>query len=262
MTLFEAGAIGLIVILAAMTVVWAVSLALHDVSIIDMCWGPGFVLLAALYCGMLDALQPRYLLLVSLVTIWGVRLGVHIFSRHDGEDHRYAAMRRARGPSFAWTSLFYVFWLQAVILWFIALPLLAGADRGGPAVMTVNDLVGFALFVIGFGFEAIGDYQLRVFRTNPANRGKVLDTGLWRYTRHPNYFGDAVLWWGLFVIATSVPGAWRTALSPALMTLLLLRVSGVTLLEKSLRISKPGYEAYVRRTPAFFPWFPRRDSPA
>ena len=139
-------------------------------------------------------------------------------------------------------------------------PLTAGwvAVRAAqPSALTAADGVGVFLFAVGFGFESVGDYQLERFKAEPSNRGNVLDTGLWRYTRHPNYFGDATLWWGLYAIAAATPGGWLTVLSPMLMTFLLMRVSGVTLLEDSLKASKPGYRAYIARTPAFFPWFPR-----
>ena len=252
-----AGAIGLGAILAAATAVWTLSVRRRDASIADIGWGPGFVLLAWLYAGLFEAFQPRVLLIATLVTVWGVRLALHIARRHRGEDPRYAAMRAGHGPAFWWRSLFTVFWLQAGLLWFVALPVLAVARAPGPARVTPTDVAGLVLFAVGFTFEAVGDHQLARFRSTPANHGRVLDTGLWRYTRHPNYFGDAVLWWGVFLLAVASPGAWLTVLSPAAMTFLLLRVSGVALLERGLRASKPGYDAYARRTSAFIPWFPR-----
>ena len=166
-------------------------------------------------------------------------------------------MRASHGRAFWWRSLFTVFWLQGAILWFVALPVLVAVRAARPAALTVVDGVGVALFAVGFGFEVVGDYQLQRFKAQPANRGRVLDRGLWHYTRHPNYFGDATLWSGLYVIAAATPGGWLTVVSPALMTFLLMRVSGVTLLEDGLRASKPGYHAYITRTSAFFPWFPR-----
>jgi steroid 5-alpha reductase family enzyme len=184
-----------------------------------------------------------------------MRLGWHLYQRHRDEDPRYQAMRAVRGDSFWWRSLFIVFWLQAAILWFVALPVLAAARPPHP--LATLDLIGALVFCAGFAFEAVADRQLARFRANPANRGRVLDTGLWRYTRHPNYFGDALLWWGIFIIACATPGGWWTAASPLAMTWLLLRVSGVTLLERTLKASKPGYEQYMRRTPAFVPWRPR-----
>jgi steroid 5-alpha reductase family enzyme len=144
-----------------------------------------------------------------------------------------------------------------VILWLVALPVLVAIRAPQPDVLTALDTLGVALFLIGFAFEAVGDHQLDRFKAQPANHGLVLDRGLWRYTRHPNYFGDATAWWGVYAIACATPGGWVTVLSPCLMTLLLMRVSGVTLLEHGLQQSKPGYGSYVARTPAFFPWFPR-----
>ena len=251
--------IGLAVILTAQTAVWAVSLRLRDASVADVCWGLGFVLLTCVYCLLSPTLTPRSWLVAVLVTLWGARLSWHIFGRNHGrgEDPRYQAMRASHGQAFWWRSLFTVFWLQGAILWFVALPVLAAIRAAEPAALTAVDGLGILLFSVGFSFEVVGDRQLRRFRSDPANRGRVLDRGLWRYTRHPNYFGDAVLWWGLYVIAAATPHGWLSVPSPALMTFLLMRVSGVTLLEQSLKASKPGYHAYIARTPAFFPWFPR-----
>ena len=250
---------GLVAILTALTLVWLVSLRLRDASVADVCWGLGFVLLAWLYGFLSGAWTPRAWLVMALVTLWGARLSAHIVRRNKGkgEDPRYQAMRVSQGPAFWWRSLFTVFWLQGSLLWFVALPLLVAVRATHPVAFTAVDGVGAVLFALGFGFEVVGDYQLTRFRADPSNRGHVLDRGLWRYTRHPNYFGDATLWWGLYAIAAAAPGGWLTLLSPALMTFLLMRVSGVTLLEQSLTASKPGYRAYVARTPAFFPWFPR-----
>lgn len=251
--------IGLGIILTVSTLVWVLSLRLQDASVADVCWGLGFVLLVWVYCLLSPALTPRSWLVATLITLWGARLSWHIFRRDQGkgEDPRYQAMRAAHGGAFWWRSLFVVFWLQGAILWFVALPLLVAVRAAQPAALTPVDAVGGLLFAIGFGFEVVGDRQLRRFKADRANHGQVLDSGLWRYTRHPNYFGDAVLWWGLYAIASASPGGWLTALSPALMTFLLVRVSGVTLLEQSLTTSKPGYRSYIARTPAFVPWFPR-----
>lgn len=253
---------GLGALLAASTLAWLASVRRRDVSIVDICWGPGFALAAWLYCAMCDAVEPRPLLVAALVTLWGVRLAAHIYLRHRGqaEDPRYVAIRRRHGEPFWWRSLFIVFWLQAALAWFISLPIFAVAYGRGPAAVTAADVAGVLLFAIGFAFETIGDYQLERFRSLPANRGRVLDTGLWRYTRHPNYFGDALLWWGLYLIAASAPGAWLMVASPLLMTFLLLRVSGVTLLERGLVASKPAYADYIARTSPFLPWFARRQS--
>ena len=259
MTATMAAVIGLGTILSVLTLVWMLSVMLRDASIADVCWGLGFVLLAWLYCLLSPTLTPRSWLVAALMTLWGTRLSLHIFrrSRGTGEDPRYQAMRASHGQAFWWRSLFSVFWLQGAILWFVALPLLVSVNAAGPAALTVLDGLGILCFAVGFGFEVVGDHQLERFKADPGNRGKVLDSGLWRYTRHPNYFGDATMWWGMYAIAASTPGGWLTVLSPSLMTLLLMRVSGVTLLENGLKASKPGYRAYIASTPAFFPWFPR-----
>jgi steroid 5-alpha reductase family enzyme len=251
--------IGLASILTTLTVVWVFSVRRRDASVADVSWGLGFVLLAWLYVALSPTLTPRSWLVTGLVTLWGVRLSRHIFRRNhgQGEDPRYRAMRASHGQAFWWRSLFTVFWLQGGILWFVALPLLTAVRAPQPATLTALDVFGGLVFLAGFGFEVVGDHQLQHFKADPSNRGRVLDRGLWRYTRHPNYFGDAALWWGLYAIASATKDGWLTLLSPALMTLLLTRVSGVTLLEQSLTESKPGYRDYIARTPAFFPWFPR-----
>ena len=250
---------GLGIVLTASTLVWMISVRLEDASIADIFWGLGFVLLVWLYCLLAPALTSRSWLVAVLITVWGARLSLHIYRRHrgKGEDPRYQAMRASHGPAFRWRSLFTVFWLQGAILWLVALPLLVAVRAARPADLTAVDGLGVLLFAIGFGFEVIGDYQLERFKADPSNRGRVLDRGLWHYTRHPNYFGDATMWWGVFLMAAATPGGWLTVLSPVLMTFLLMRVSGVTLLERNLRASKPGYRAYIARTPIFFPWFPR-----
>lgn len=255
----EAALVGLASILMALSLVWVLSVRLQDASVVDVCWGLGFVLLGGVYCLRSPTMTTRSWLAVSLVTLWGVRLSAHIFLRNHGkgEDPRYAAMRASRGAAFWWRSLFSVFWLQGAILWFVALPLFVAVRAAEPSSLGPLDGLGVLLFAVGFGFEVGGDLQLARFRAEPSNRGKVLDSGLWRYTRHPNYFGDATMWWGVFAMAASVRRGWLTVLSPALMTYLLMRVSGVTLLEQSLSASKPGYRAYRARTPAFFPWRPK-----
>jgi steroid 5-alpha reductase family enzyme len=246
-------------ILALMTLVWLLSLARRDASIVDVFWGLGFVLAAWIYVASSETRAPRGVLAAALATLWGLRLALHILwrSRGRGEDYRYRAMRERDPAGFPSRSLLTVFWLQALLLWAVSAPLFQ-AQRAGPAGLTGIDGVGLALFVIGFLFEAVGDVQLARFQRDRANTGRVMDRGLWRYTRHPNYFGDALLWWGFFCLALATPGSWWTLLSPALMTLLLMRVSGVTLLERKLRETRPDYLRYAERTSAFFPWPPRR----
>jgi steroid 5-alpha reductase family enzyme len=245
-------------LLACMLALWVVSLRLADASIADLFWGPGFGLVAGL-CALLAPPSPRGLLLAALAGIWGLRLGMHLLARWrgHGEDRRYRAMRAARGPSFPLASLFTVFLLQGALLWVVSLPLQVGIGRGGVRPLGWLDGVGLALYAAGLAFEAVGDAQLARFLADPSSRGQVMQTGLWRYTRHPNYFGDALLWWGMGLLAAGA-GAWWTLVGPALMTFLLLRVSGVALLERDLAERRPGYADYVARTSAFLPWPPRR----
>jgi steroid 5-alpha reductase family enzyme len=245
---------------AAMLALWGVSLVRRNVSIVDVWWGPGFALLAAVSFVLAPAPGPRGALLLGLVALWGLRLGLHLFVRNhgQGEDPRYARMRRHHGARFAWVSLGTVFGLQAVLQWFVSLPVQVAQLIPGARPLGLLDAIGVALFAIGLFFETVGDLQLTRFRADPTNRGRVLDTGLWRYTRHPNYFGDCLAWWGLFVVAMSTPRGFATIASPLAMTFLLLRVSGVALLERSLVHTRPAYRDYVERTSAFFPRPPRR----
>jgi steroid 5-alpha reductase family enzyme len=246
---------GLILFLT--TGIWLLSLYLDDSSIADIFWGAGFVLitLAAYLFSERSTLQT---LLAVLVTVWGGRLTAHIFLRNHGkpEDPRYAAWRRQAGRRWWWYSYFKVFLVQGFLMWAIAAPLLAVQAAVGVRMAPIEAGAGAAIWAIGFFFEAAGDYQLARFKANPRNAGRVLTVGVWRYTRHPNYFGDAAQWWGFYVLAVSA-GGWWTVYSPLIMTLLLLRVSGVTLLEKSMK-ARPGYEDYVKTTSSFFPWFPAR----
>ena len=245
---------------AAMTLVWLASLARRDASIVDIFWGLGFVLLGWLYFwhGAQDGWRQH--LVPVLVTVWGLRLAIYIAWRYggQGDDYRYAAMREKYGWCFRLLSLFLVFWLQSLLLWLISMPLYQVQRAPSPG-LAVLDIVGLALFAAGLFFEAVGDFQLARFKADPAHRGKVFDRGLWRYTRHPNYFGDATLWWGLSCFAFATPGSAWILISPVLMTFLLLRVSGVALLERGLSETKPAYADYVRRTSAFFPRPPKRE---
>ena len=244
---------------ALMVAVWLLSLVKKDASIVDICWGPGFVLIGAVCYLTTNGYHARKLLITALVAVWGLRLALHILLRNKGkgEDFRYKAMRARFGDKFPVVSLFTVFGLQGLLMWIISLPIQIAEISREPARLTWLDWAGAAIWLTGFLFESIGDAQLALFKADLGNKGKVMDRGLWRYTRHPNYFGDALLWWGLFVMALSTPdGAW-TVISPLLMTGLLMKVSGVALLEKTLTRTKPEYNDYVRRTSAFFPWIPR-----
>jgi steroid 5-alpha reductase family enzyme len=250
--------IGLAAGLAFMVALWLVSLPLRNASIVDVAWGPAFALQAAVYAALTpDGWGPRKVLVLALVGVWAARLAIHVYTRNagKGEDFRYAAWRTQHGDRWWWRSLLQVFVLQGLLAWFIGMPLLA-AQQGVSPGWTALDGVGAALWVIGFVFEAGGDWQLRAFLRDPANRGRTLMSGLWRYTRHPNYFGDAAQWWGLYAVAAAA-GGWWTLLSPAAMTFLLVRVSGVGMLERTIAQRRPDYAGYMRTTSAFVPWFPR-----
>ena len=249
-------------VLAYVTAIWLLGLALRNASVIDVFWGLGFVLLATLYHVTLHGFGARGVLVTTLVLIWGLRLSAHIFwrNRGHGEDFRYQKWREQAGDSFWWTSYFRVFLLQGAGLWIISMPLLAAINAAHPDHITVLDVLGALVWAVGFFFEAIGDWQLMRFKADPANEGKVMDRGLWRYTRHPNYFGDATLWWGYFLIAAGTTDGWLTVFSPIFMTFLLVRVSGAALLERNLKKTKPGYNEYVEGTSGFIPWFSTKRS--
>lgn len=243
-----------------MTLLWLASLRLRDASIVDPFWGPGFALIAWVAWLLAEGYGPRQWLLTATATIWGLRLGGYLAWRNagHGEDFRYGRMREHWGESFPWVSLFTVFGLQGVLMWLISLPLQLGQVADEPARLGWLEAVGALLWFTGFVFEAVGDWQMARFKADPGNRGRVMDRGLWAWTRHPNYFGDALVWWGFGMVAAAAPAARWTLLSPALMTFLLLKVSGVALLEKDIAERRTGYRAYVARTSAFFPWPPDR----
>lgn len=248
-----------VLIAAAMLALWLLSLRLRDVSIVDVFWGLGFVMVAHAARATSAGHGPRAWLVTALVTVWGVRLALYLLWRNwgAGEDYRYQAMRRRYGDRFPLTSLAVVFGLQGVLMWVISLPVQVAVTSPTPAALGVLDLLGTVLVLVGVGFESLGDLQLARFKGDPANRGLVMDRGLWRYTRHPNYFGDAVVWWGLFAFALTTPAHGWTVIGPLLMTYLLTRLSGVPLLEKKLTRTRPGYAEYVARTSSFMPWPPR-----
>ncbi len=243
---------------ALMVALWLLSLPLRNASIVDIAWGPLFAVQALVYLAVTpDGFAGRKLLLTALVAVWAMRLAWHVASRNlgHGEDFRYAAWRRDAGASWWWRSFLRVFALQGVLAWVIGMPLLA-AMVGGPQHWTPIDAIGAVVWAIGFFFEAVGDWQLRRFIANPANRGTTMRSGLWALTRHPNYFGDATQWWGFWLLALSA-GGWWSVFAPALMTFLLVRVSGVGLLEQSIVARRPDYADYMETTSAFIPWFPR-----
>jgi steroid 5-alpha reductase family enzyme len=252
--------INLLAVVFMMVFGWIFSVQRQNVTIVDSLWGTGFVMIAWLTFFQLDGIGTRSLLITILTTLWGVRLTLYLTWRNygKGEDPRYAQWRKASGEHFWITSLFKVFLLQAIFLWAIALVIQAGQAGAGSARLGWLDLVGASIWLTGFVFEAVGDWQLARFKSNPANRGRVMDQGLWRYTRHPNYFGESLIWWGLFVIAVSNPANWWTAVSPVIITAVLLKMTGIPLTEKLIVEKKPGYRDYISNTPAFFPWLPKK----
>lgn len=253
---FDIALAGLAVVASAMTLLWLVSLRLRDASIVDPFWAPGFLLVCGTYLALAPDQGARAWIVLALTALWAARLGWHLLRRNlrSGEDPRYATMRASHGERFPVVSLFTVFWLQAVLLWIVSAPLFAAATSGEP--LGPLDWIGALVMLAGIVVEAIADRQLEAFKADPGSRGRVLDSGLWRYSRHPNYFGNAVLWWGAYLIAVAGGGAW-TVFGPVLMTFLLLKVSGVTLLERDIEERRPGYADYVRRTSAFVPLPPK-----
>ncbi len=253
--LFLAAMAGLAAILVLAFAIWLVSLAQGDVSIVDSAWSVLILLPAIAAAVLLPETGPRTACMLAMAALWAIRLAGHITWRNwgEGEDHRYREIRARNQPNFKWKSLYLVFVLQGLLAWVVSAPLLAAI--ASPAPLGWLDVLGVALYATGFLFESVADLQLARFRGNPANRGKVLDSGFWRYTRHPNYFGEFCIWWGFFLMALSA-GAWWTIVSPLLMSVLLLKVSGVTLLEKDIGQRRPAYRDYVARTNAFFPGRP------
>lgn len=242
--------------LCAMLLLWLLSLVLRDASIVDIWWGPGFVLLAAASYALVPTGD---ILVVALVAAWGLRLGAYLFWRNagHGEDPRYQAMRRHHGARFPLVSLATVFGLQGALQWFVALPVIVAQAGSGEWEHGALGALGIALYLVGLVFETVGDWQLARFKSDPKNAGAVMDRGLWRYTRHPNYFGDACIWWGIWLVCLQAPGVWLTVASPIVMSIFLMRISGVPMLERSIGKRRPGYAEYQRRTSTFFPRPPR-----
>ena len=235
---------------------WAVCTVRRNVGLVDIFWS--LFLLVAAVCFLRESAEPtqRALLVLALVGIWAARLAAHLAVRNWNapEDHRYQAIRARNQPGFEWKSLYLVFGLQGLLAFVVSLPLFAAMASTAP--LNALDLLGAALALAGILIETIADTQLAAFRDDPASRGQVLDRGLWRYSRHPNYFGEFCVWWGFYLLALST-GAWWAIFSPLLMSVLLMRVSGVTLLEKDIGERRPAYARYVASTNAFFPG-PRR----
>jgi len=260
MDLWELLAASALAVLIYVTLIWALSVLLRNAGIVDIFWGPGFLLVALIYLLLADGFEGRRVLVAALVALWGLRLGAYIFwrNRGKGEDYRYRRWRERAGDGFWWRSYFQVFLLQGALLWVISAPLLAAEYNQDPGHFTPLDGIGALVWCVGFFFESVGDWQLARFKSDPANKGKVMRGGLWAYTRHPNYFGDATVWWGLYIIGAGTTDGWLTVFAPLLMTGVLVRGSGVALLERTITERRPEYADYVASTSAFIPWFPRR----
>lgn len=250
----------LLLIIIIMTGLWIASIILKNVSIVDLFWGFGFVIATVFYFINTDGNSFRKIILLILVSIWGLRLSIYLTWRNygKGEDFRYKEFRKKYGENrYWWVSFFQTFLLQGVLMWLISAPLLGAQFEGADRNPGLLDFAGILLWIIGFTFEAGGDFQLARFKSDPSNKGKVLDKGFWKYTRHPNYFGDSAVWWGYGLICLSA-GSYLPVLGSILMTALIIKVSGVALLEKSLKDQKPQYREYIEKTSTFIPWRPKK----
>jgi steroid 5-alpha reductase family enzyme len=229
-----------------------------DNSIVDIAWGVGFILVAILIFFLEPEFVTRHILVTALIFLWGTRLATHIAIRNKGrgEDYRYAQWRKDWGKWFFIRSLFQIYMLQGLLLLIIAYPVMLINYSEEPGI-TFLDILGLIIWLYGFFFEAVGDYQLLKFKGQAKNKGKIMTQGLWKYTRHPNYFGETAMWWGIFLIALSVKNGWTAIISPLTITFLLVKVSGISMLEKKY-VGNKEFEEYAKRTGAFFPWFPKK----
>ena len=255
----EAMLVAAITILCIMVATWLLSLILKNASIVDIVWGLGFVITSWVLALTIDGDSTRQILLAVMVGAWGLRLGGYLAKRNigHGEDWRYKAMRKKKGARFGLISLVTVFGLQGVLMWVVSLPVMFGNSDATPGVGPLA-VIGVMVWAVGLSFEAVGDWQLAKFKKDPNNAGKVMQTGLWSLTRHPNYFGDALLWWGIGIVGAETGTGVVGFIGPVVMTVFLLRVSGVPMLERSLMKRREGYAEYAARTSAFIPRPPKR----
>ncbi len=249
-----------LIIFVLVTLLWIISVIIKNVSIVDLFWGVGFVIVNFVYFFGTGDVSVRKILLLALVSIWGLRLSIYLAWRNigKGEDFRYRQFRQNYGPKrYWWFSYFQVFLLQGILMMIVSLTLLGANTGTQPEKLIWADYLGIAVWLTGFMFEAGGDFQLARFKNNPKNKGKVLSTGFWKYTRHPNYFGDSCVWWSFAIFSIASGNYWQIVGS-VLMTFLIIKVSGVSLLERSLNDQKPQYREYIQKTSAFLPWFPKK----
>lgn len=251
------------ILVTAFVLLWLICLGIKDVTPVDSSWALGMVVMAASTFALADGNPERKLLLLVLCAAWGIRLGWYMLWRwrHHGPDRRYVKLlekaKQSRGWGFGKASLLLVFATQAPLLFIVCLPVQLGQIDAGPVLGSMG-YVGAAVAVFGIVFESLADYQLVRFKADAANSGKVMDRGLWRYTRHPNHFGDACAWWGIYLVAAETAAGRWAIVGPVLLTWTLMKWSGAPTIEGSMRRKKPAYEDYIRRTAAFFPWPPRR----
>ncbi len=248
------------VVMSCMILLWILSLLIKDVTFIDSFWGLGFVVIAFFTFTRTGGADPRKMLILILTSTWGLRLALHLMLRwrKEGPDPRYVKMLSKAPGNRHLFSLRKVFLIQGVLMWIISLPIQIGQVFSDPTNLGILAYLGAGLAIIGIFFETIGDWQLLQFRKDPETVGKACDRGLWRYTRHPNYFGDCCVWWGLFLIASENPIGLISIIGPVIITYILIKWSGASLLEWKLKKTRPGYEEYMRRTSAFIPWPPKK----
>jgi len=247
-----------LLIFTYMTALFCIALMRNDNSIVDVGWGAGFILLAYYWLFSTGLFLPQHLLVTGMITVWGLRLSTHIFMRNwgRGEDPRYKAWRKQWGAFVIPRSFLQIFMLQGVIMLVVAYPILVINSSHTPGLSWLA-IIGFSIWLTGFLFESISDYQLYTFITNPQNTGAILTSSLWRYTRHPNYFGEVLVWWGIFLVALSVPYGATTIISPLIITYLLVYVSGIPMTEALFK-GNQAYVKYKQQTSIFFPWFPKK----
>lgn len=259
MSFFQIYIQGLLIAVAFFSLIWILSVLLKNASIVDIFWGLGFVMVNGFYFFTTPGFSTLNIFTIVLVSLWGLRLSAYIFLRNLGkpEDYRYQEFRKNYGEKrYWWFSYFQVFLLQGTLVWLISAPLLAINYYSGENTIVVIAVLGILVWLTGFTFEAGGDWQLARFKANPANKGNLLTTGFWKFTRHPNYFGDAAVWWG-FALMSIASGCYLPVFSSVLMTWLIVKVSGVSMLERNMINTKPGFEDYVKSTSPFIPWFPK-----
>ena len=255
----KAMAVAAITIVIIMVATWLLSLAIKNASIVDIVWGLGFAITSWVLALTIDGDSTRQILLAFMVGLWGVRLGSYLAKRNlgHGEDWRYKAMRKKKGAKFGLISLVTVFGLQGALMFIVSLPVMFGNSDSTPGVGPIA-VVGIMVWAVGFLFEAVGDWQLARFKRDSTNAGKVMQTGLWSLTRHPNYFGNALLWWGIGIVGAETGSGIIGFVGPVVMTFFLLKVSGVPMLERSLNKRREGYAEYAARTSMFIPRLPKK----